>query len=544
MADVADISTIIYPANVGMINNTGNVQHGVLGQGSAISQLLPGSETGDYMYDMIPITLDGTGTDASHRAHETVFTYANGVYVDVEYYLTPLGLVCTATHKDINDNTIDTIPARNFTADNNKEMYYNPFYTGYGTTSGEQSQFPRCDYISVGVFYVLKEDYPDFPHLDGFEDERALDRHFKYIWQGPDITTQEQLDAFINAIDEGGNGSPILPKDWTEDDPSGPGGGGGDYDPGSDPIGHPTLPIGGDAISTGFVRVYNPSTGQLHALASKLWSDDFFNTIKKIQNDPMEAVISLHSIPFTVSTVSGNCVVGNYDAQIAMPAVLSQFVSKSLGFIYIPEHWGSALDYSPYVVVDCFIPFVGVRSLQVDDAIGKRLDINANIDILTGTTIVTVMCGNSVLYAWNTNVIVKHPISMSSMGPLYQAVLGMAGNVVNGAVSGGIGGAVGGGLGSAINVATSKHSQITRGGAIAGNSGALGHFTPYLIIHRPKQSLASGFAHFKGYPSNITATLGNVSGYTEVESVHLTGIPGTDAELEEIRTLLYNGVIL
>ena len=359
----------------------------------------------------------------------------------------------------------------------------------------------------------------------------------------PRLYTYESYEQFIDALQGGGDDTPIEPGS-AEDDTSKPGGGDGDYNPLSDKIPFPGLPTG-DSISTGFIRVYNPSGAQLQALSHKLWSQDFYNTIEKIMNDPMEAIISLHSVPYQPNTGVGVvCEVGNYDSGVVMPTVESQFYSLNLGSIYIPEHWASALDYSPYVTVDLFLPYIGVITLQVDDAIGKDITVRYNTDILTGATVAMVMCGDSVLYSRQTDLIYKHPFTMSSFGPLYQSIMSLVGNTLSGAVSGGIGGAVGGALGSGINVALSKHSNISRGGSLGGSAGCLGDFAPYLIIHRPIQSLASGFKHFKGYPSNITATIGSVSGYSEIESVHLTGIPCTDIERDEIMSLLYNGVIV
>lgn len=359
----------------------------------------------------------------------------------------------------------------------------------------------------------------------------------------PRLNTYEGFEQFIDALQGGGDDTPIEPGS-SEDDTSKPGGGDGDYNPLSDKIPFPGLPTG-DSISTGFIRVYNPSGAQLQALSHKLWSQDFYNTIEKIMNDPMEAIISLHSVPYQPNTGVGVvCEVGNYDSGVVMPTVESQFYSLNLGSIYIPEHWASALDYSPYVTVDLFLPYIGVITLQVDDAIGKDITVRYNTDILTGATVAMVMCGDSVLYSRQTDLIYKHPFTMSSFGPLYQSIMSLVGNTLSGAVSGGIGGAVGGALGSGINVALSKHSNISRGGSLGGSAGCLGDFAPYLIIHRPIQSLASGFKHFKGYPSNITATIGSVSGYSEIESVHLTGIPCTDIERDEINALLYNGVIV
>ena len=99
-------------------------------------------------------------------------------------------------------------------------------------------------------------------------------------------------------------------------------------------------------------------------------------------------------------------------------------------------------------------------------------------------------------------------------------------------------------ISTAVNVAMAK-THVSRSGSMNGSVGLLDDFTPYLILHRPKQSLAADFKSFKGYPSNITAILSSLSGYTEVEYIHLTGINGaTDTELTEIENLLKNGVII
>lgn len=350
------------------------------------------------------------------------------------------------------------------------------------------------------------------------------------------------FENFMRWIGE--DGTPKKPEDDTSKPPEekpDP-----DYDDPSDPIPDPDLPIGGDAISTGFIRVYAPTTAQLNALAGKLWDTDpgsFQQIIAKIQNDPMEAIISLHSIPYGIVGSSASCVIGNYDSGISMPTVTKQWYKISLGSLYLPEKWGSALDYSPYNTIDIFLPYIGVRSMQVDDVVGKTISVSYNTDVLSGATVASIMCGNSVLYSYNTVLTNEIPITQSSYGPMYSNILNGIGNVLSGYGSAGSPGAAAATVGSAINVAISKQHSVSRGGSIGGTYGCMGHFYPYLIIHRPIQSLASGFKHFKGYPSNITTSLGSISGYTEIESIHLDGIKCTEAERDEIRALLYNGVI-
>jgi hypothetical protein len=56
--------------------------------------------------------------------------------------------------------------------------------------------------------------------------------------------------------------------------------------------------------------------------------------------------------------------------------------------------------------------------------------------------------------------------------------------------------------------------------------------------------MPKNFKQIKGYQSNITAVLSSLSGYTEVDFIHLENVKATDTELEEIETLLKEGVII
>ena len=67
---------------------------------------------------------------------------------------------------------------------------------------------------------------------------------------------------------------------------------------------------------------------------------------------------------------------------------------------------------------------------------------------------------------------------------------------------------------------------------------------PYLIITRPNPAIPENVANYTGYPSLITEILGNLTGFTIVRNVHLTGIPATEPELQEIEEMLHKGVEL
>lgn len=93
-------------------------------------------------------------------------------------------------------------------------------------------------------------------------------------------------------------------------------------------------------------------------------------------------------------------------------------------------------------------------------------------------------------------------------------------------------------------VMSGKHT-ISHSGSISGSAGMLGVQEAYLIIEYPNQSLADNYKHFVGYPSNIYAKLGTLSGYTECEQLIATGIAGlTDGEVADLIESLKGGVYL
>lgn len=88
-------------------------------------------------------------------------------------------------------------------------------------------------------------------------------------------------------------------------------------------------------------------------------------------------------------------------------------------------------------------------------------------------------------------------------------------------------------------------ATVNHAGTISGSAGMLGVKTPYLLIEYPNQSLADNYKHFVGYPSNMYAKLGDLSGYTEVEQVIGVGLVNqTDSEMAELLEALKGGVYL
>ena len=162
--------------------------------------------------------------------------------------------------------------------------------------------------------------------------------------------------------------------------------------------------------------------------------------------------------------------------------------------------------------------------------------------VSNSTGIVTTVSGNCAY---------QLPLRSNDYNRLVTSGLGLLGGIVGTAgalATGNVPLATGAGLGTIGGlVATSQamtKPDVTSKGALGGNYGLLGNRTPYLIIQRPTISVPSDYGKTIGYMSRITAKLGDLTGYTVVEEIHLEHISATDDEKRLIENALKSGVIL
>lgn len=338
-------------------------------------------------------------------------------------------------------------------------------------------------------------------------------------------------------------------------------GNGGLHDDTSDDISTPSLP---SSVSTGsgLFTAYNPSASQLASFGSALWSMDISDIDDVLRflvgGDAFNAIIGLHLLPVQPTTGgSSNIKLGKWDSGVPAPKITNQYAQVNFGSVLLPEYWGNSIDYSPYTKVQLALPYIGIVDVDTDDVLGSTNTLTYNIDVLSGALCATLSCVkgelNSVIYQWSGSCGVSLPIT----GANYNGILGSVLAVAAGATIAGASGAsasaalnsLRGGVavastfaGSALNTFGSIKGKVQKSGSFGANSGALGIMTPYFIVTRPVQSIPTSWQADKGYPSNISAQLGTLTGYTEVSEINLE-CSGTEAEKEEIIRLLKSGVI-
>lgn len=312
----------------------------------------------------------------------------------------------------------------------------------------------------------------------------------------------------------------------------------------------PTL----SGVATGFITMYNPSSAQLSSLGDFLWSGMFdLDTYKKLFADPMQGIIGLGIVPVLPNSAgSRNIMFGNVDTGINCSYLASQYAKKDCGSVSIEKYVGSFMDYSPYVKISLFLPYIGFVNLGTDDLVGGSINVQYNVDVLTGDCIAFIKHNTrGVLYSYHGNCLTNVPVSgqnyANALKNYYESVAGIIPATTNGATggpAGAIGGALAGTLQSASNVVLNSKPSFQRSGNIGGSAGIMGIQKPFVVIERPNISVPNNVQHYMGQTSNITMNLGGCKGMTVCEAVHLNGISATSDELSEIESLLKAGVIL
>ena len=171
-----------------------------------------------------------------------------------------------------------------------------------------------------------------------------------------------------------------------------------------------------------------------------------------------------------------------------------------------------------------------------------------------------ILKDSSVMYQFAGSLSSNCPLSSNDWTQTIISAVQMAATGISMAATGGasapLAGAVGAGeasslsslaLNSASNIAGNVSQlapQVMKSGAVSGASGLLGVQVPYIIREAVNYQDTTEFNSLGGYPSNIYSLLSDLTGYTEVQSIHLTGMSCTQAEMDEIETLLKHGVII
>ena len=304
-------------------------------------------------------------------------------------------------------------------------------------------------------------------------------------------------------------------------------------------------------IDTGMCSIYLPSKALLKDFSNYLWSTDFFDNVIKNYQSPLENIISLSIIPAIAQPDDARYIaIGNCTTNILCTITNEQYVSVECGSIDLKEHYGNFSDYSPNTSIDIYLPYIGYRQIDIDDFMSGKIRVRYQCDILTGDCVAEIYCegkGKSkLMYTFNGNISYNVPLSGANYLQYYLSIVSGIGSVATG-VAQGIGGNPLGGIGTAASgvgqILTSKPAY-GRSGSLGSAAGYLSYRRPFLVRKSPINTTAKNLPQESGYISNKGQKIGDYSGFTKCAAVILDGITATKSEIDEIETLLKEGVII
>lgn len=292
--------------------------------------------------------------------------------------------------------------------------------------------------------------------------------------------------------------------------------------------------------------IYNPTLSQINAFGAWLWSDNFIEQIKKLFNDPMQAIIGLHKVYASPATSGAqNIKVGYLDSGVSANVVSNQYTTIDCGTVTLSEYFHNVFDYAPYTQINLYLPFIGIVNLDNADVMRSSIHIIYHVDVLSGACLAEVKVtrdgAGGTLYQYTGNASVTMPISSGSYMGIVTSIASIAGGIAGTIASGGAALPM---LASAAGSALNARAKVEHSGGFSGNAGAMGGKIPYLIISRPQVALAKNFQKYIGYPANYTTKLSNCSGYVKVLECHVENVNATNTELTEIESLLKEGVLV
>lgn len=312
----------------------------------------------------------------------------------------------------------------------------------------------------------------------------------------------------------------------------------GDNDDTSDQIGIGELP-NINILASGLITAYKVSSSELISLSTYMWDDTFIQSIPKLVNNPIDAIISLKSMPVDISNylTSHNIVIGSIDTGISSNKITTQYIEVDCGSIRVKEYYGDFTDYNSTITI--FLPYCGEHVLFADDVLESALYLRYRIDLLTGCCVayLTVQRSrnntylNGPIYEYKGDLSINYPITSQTYGNILQMTGGLlSGNSIT-AVQ------------SALNITEGKRDVEIIGG-ISSNFGALGCQTPYIKIVNSIEDNPSTYNQNLGVVWNKSQKLSKLKGYTKIKACNLQVAGATPEEYNKIDNFLKSGVII
>lgn len=288
-------------------------------------------------------------------------------------------------------------------------------------------------------------------------------------------------------------------------------------------------------------------------IGERLWSAGIFDQFELINNSPIENIVSAKAFPFPIEGELNDIYCGNVDMKVDGLLVSDNWngFKRTIGEIKVEGYYECFLDYEPFTKLAIFLPFIGFKMLDCSLFMGKYLKVVYIVDIVTGACKAVLYADGTPVNSFDGEIGIDIPLTASNRAQVeagyISSFIDTIGNVASlpEAVASGGGGAVGGvtnvagGIWDAI-ASNQFHAQT--GGGVSPQCSAFETRDCFLIYDRPMYQEISQFAHTHGKLCRLSRRIGGLSGFTMVTpQVDLSGVPCTEAEEKELRSILTTG---
>lgn len=299
-----------------------------------------------------------------------------------------------------------------------------------------------------------------------------------------------------------------------------------------------------------------------------LWNGTFIDDIAKLTSNPLDAIISAKVYPFSPPALDVDNTIGadsiklgniDYTGYGDVPTVTAEILFADYSPICtfetgldIQPLYNNFLDYAPFTDITLYIPYVGFESVNPYDVMGKNVNVRYVVDFASGLADVYLIATDTegeerILNTYQATLGFEIPITGSNRSDVLLNTLT-------------------GGINILATIFKSPFQSV--GGTVSGITNTLKDMLIYpdksyigstskqmsalyspnqlsAIIKRPNAIIGDDFAPLRGRPLGEVRTLGDLTGFTVVDDIHVEGLASaTQDEQTEIERLLKSGVIL
>lgn len=344
--------------------------------------------------------------------------------------------------------------------------------------------------------------------------------------------------------------------------------------------------MGTTYLEDGFQKIYICDRADIRAISAKLYDtssggiwDDIKQGVQMFGENPINCIAGMTFFPFDLTTCfthydgSAHVWFGGYDTEIIAKHLTNFNGYVDIGSIQILESFpnGDYRNYEPYCNLSIFLPFVGLQSLKMNKYVGKTLSIRYYVDVLNGGCIACLFADGVLVDYFNGMMGVQLPITLTDFasyassqiqnftelgskiaGTVTGGITGGATGALTGGPAGAIAGASSAVISSGISVAQSafeiSQNSINNFSTTKGaSSSMINQYLPqyvYVIFEIIETEETSNLMSLEGRRSNVSGNISSFSGYLQVEDVNLKCNYATDAEKDQIKSLLRSGIYI